>query len=381
MARKKIVAVFGTRPEAIKMAPLVIELAEFRNDFDVKVCVTGQHKAMLYQALDIFKIKPDDDLEVMTENQSLSTLTSNLLLKLTAYMQKEQPDLILVHGDTTTSFAGGLVGFYLGIPVGHVEAGLRTSDLQAPFPEEFNRRVTGMIADMHFAPTDYSAQNLLRENVPEGKIFVTGNTIVDALKYIESNLLSSSELATGLHDKYRQFLSYKHPVLVTTHRRENFGGGLEGICDALMDLVKANSDISIVFPVHLNPKVRDVVFSRLGTADARERIMLIDPIDYIELLFLLANCSFVVTDSGGLQEEAPSFGKYVFILRDKTERPEACRIGLAELVGSDRSTIVERVLAHVASPRDYHGTDFKNPYGSGEAARNIRVAIQKSFAL
>ena len=379
--RKKVVAVFGTRPEAIKMAPVVIELKKRSDLFDVDVCATGQHKDMLYQALKIFNLEPDYDLKVMTQNQTLSELTATIIERFTAFISEHKPDLILVHGDTTTSFACGLVGFYTGTMVGHVEAGLRTFDLQAPFPEEFNRRATAMLSTLHFSPTEGAKQNLLDENIEAKKIFVTGNTIVDSLKMIESTFFSRPEIVQPFTEKYQQLLASPRFALVTTHRRENFGGGLESICDSIADLARKHPQLMFVLPVHLNPRVREIVFKRLAVDEIKKQVQLIEPVDYFELLFLLKNCSFVLTDSGGLQEEAPSFEKYVFVLREKTERPEACLAGLAELVGTDRELIVGRVGSFLANRfMDYQKESKENPYGDGKASEKIADIIQGTFS-
>ncbi len=357
----KVMVVFGTRPEAIKMAPVIKELKKVK-DINTIVCVTAQHREMLDQVLTLFKIKPDYDLDLMKEKQDLFTITAGVLGGMKTILEKEQPDLVLVHGDTTTTFAAALAAFYLRIPVGHVEAGLRTRNKYSPFPEEINRTLTGRLAELHFAPTDTSRENLLAESTAQFKIWVTGNTVIDALlDTVRDDYSFAPELAEiDLH---------KRILLVTTHRRENWGEPMRQIYQALIDLVDEFPDVEVVFPVHKNPVVRDVALEMLGQ---KERFHLIEPLDYEPFANLMNRCYLVLTDSGGLQEEAPSLGKPVLVLRDTTERPEAVQAGTVKLTGTNRQRIYQAAYTLLSDPAAYEKMARAiNPYGDGRAARRI----------
>ena len=357
----KVMVVFGTRPEAIKMAPVIKELKKVK-DINTIVCVTAQHREMLDQVLTLFKIKPDYDLDLMKEKQDLFTITAGVLGGMKTILEKEQPDLVLVHGDTTTTFAAALAAFYLRIPVGHVEAGLRTRNKYSPFPEEINRTLTGRLAELHFAPTDTSRENLLAESTAQFKIWVTGNTVIDALlDTVRDDYSFAPELAEiDLH---------KRILLVTTHRRENWGEPMRQIYQALIDLVDQFPDVEVVFPVHKNPVVRDVALEMLGQ---KERFHLIEPLDYEPFANLMNRCYLVLTDSGGLQEEAPSLGKPVLVLRDTTERPEAVQAGTVKLTGTNRQRIYQAAYTLLSDPTAYEKMARAiNPYGDGKAARRI----------
>ncbi len=357
----KVMVVFGTRPEAIKMAPVIKELKKVK-DINTIVCVTAQHREMLDQVLTLFKIKPDYDLDLMKEKQDLFTITAGVLGGMKTILEKEQPDLVLVHGDTTTTFAAALAAFYLRIPVGHVEAGLRTRNKYSPFPEEINRTLTGRLAELHFAPTDTSRENLLAESTAQFKIWVTGNTVIDALlDTVRDDYSFAPELAEiDLH---------KRILLVTTHRRENWGEPMRQIYQALIDLVDEFPDVEVVFPVHKNPVVRDIALEMLGQ---KERFHLIEPLDYEPFANLMNRCYLVLTDSGGLQEEAPSLGKPVLVLRDTTERPEAVQAGTVKLTGTNRQRIYQAAYTLLSDPAAYEKMARAiNPYGDGKAARRI----------
>jgi len=357
----KVMVVFGTRPEAIKMAPVIKELKKVK-DINTIVCVTAQHREMLDQVLTLFKIKPDYDLDLMKEKQDLFTITAGVLGGMKTILEKEQPDLVLVHGDTTTTFAAALAAFYLRIPVGHVEAGLRTRNKYSPFPEEINRTLTGRLAELHFAPTDTSRDNLLAESTAQFKIWVTGNTVIDALlDTVRDDYSFAPELAEiDLH---------KRILLVTTHRRENWGEPMRQIYQALIDLVDEFPDVEVVFPVHKNPVVRDIALEMLGQ---KERFHLIEPLDYEPFANLMNRCYLVLTDSGGLQEEAPSLGKPVLVLRDTTERPEAVQAGTVKLTGTNRQRIYQAAYTLLSDPAAYEKMARAiNPYGDGKAARRI----------
>ncbi|MHC1720240.1 MAG: non-hydrolyzing UDP-N-acetylglucosamine 2-epimerase [Clostridiaceae bacterium] len=371
MDKIKVITIFGTRPEAIKMAPLIKELEE--NEFiESKVCVTAQHREMLDQVLELFNIVPDFDLNIMKSKQSLTGITTRVLEGLEEIFSEINPDLVLVHGDTTTTFAGALAAFYQKIKVGHVEAGLRTFDKYFPFPEEINRKLTGVVADMHFAPTTGSKNNLLREGVNEKDIFVTGNTVIDAMNYtVEENYTFETEELNNIdYDKSKV-------IMVTAHRRENWGEGIENICNALKKIVEKNTDTELIYLVHLNPVVREAVFRILGNA---ERIHLLDPLDTKETHNLMNKCYMVMTDSGGLQEEAPHLGKPVLVLRDVTERPEAVEAGTVILVGTDQDEII-RCADLLINDSEHYGRMSKaiNPYGDGKASKRISAAIQNYF--
>jgi len=373
----KILFVFGTRPEAIKMAPLVKYIGD---KLDARVCVTAQHRGMLDQVLKLFKIVPDYDLDVMRPGQDLFNITSNVLLGVKEVLRLERPDIVLVHGDTTTSMAAAMAAFYLKIPIGHVEAGLRTYDIHSPFPEEFNRQLTSRIATFHFAPTEIARQNLLNEKVQDKDIYVTGNTVIDAL-------LSAVEQArvTGFSNeilKSAPFLSNvdsaSRIVLITGHRRENFGRGFEEICKALCDIAIENPDINIVYPVHLNPNVLEPVNRILSNLD---NVYLLKPMEYLEFIKLMDLSYLILTDSGGIQEEAPSLGKPVLVMRDTTERPEALEAGTVLLVGTDRQKIVKTVRKILRDSQFYKQmSKAYNPYGDGRAsARIFNILMNKVF--
>jgi UDP-N-acetylglucosamine 2-epimerase (non-hydrolysing) len=370
---KKILLVFGTRPEAIKMARLVQILRALPHEFNLIVCVTAQHREMLDQVLHIFNIKPDIDLNLMTPGQDLSSITSSIILNVQSVINLHKPELVLVHGDTTTAFATSLASFYCGVPVGHVEAGLRTFDINSPFPEEFNRQVVSKIARWHFAPTIESKANLIAENISDQSIIVTGNTVIDALMWMDSALTSDKNLFSEIDDYFRSILNFSPSeqkyILITGHRRENFGKGFLEICAALKELSQKYSSLHFVYPVHLNPNVQKPVNELIGRI---ENIHLIPPQDYEKFVFLLKHSYFVLTDSGGIQEEAPSLGKPVLVMRETTERPEAVEAGTVILVGANQSTIVSKVAELLESKEIYDAmAEAHNPYGDGKSASKI----------
>ncbi|KZL90084.1 non-hydrolyzing UDP-N-acetylglucosamine 2-epimerase [Clostridium magnum] len=371
MNKIKVITIFGTRPEAIKMAPLVKKLNEEKN-IESKVCVTAQHREMLDQVLELFNIKPDFDLNIMKAKQSLTGITTRVLEGLEEIFEQEKPDLVLVHGDTTTTFAGALAAFYQKIKVGHVEAGLRTYDKYFPFPEEMNRKLTGAVADLHFAPTSGSKNNLLREGISEKDIFVTGNTVIDAMEFtVEDSYRFSNKELNDIDYSERKV------IMVTAHRRENWGEGIENICKALKTIVEKNEDVELVYLVHLNPVVKDVVHKVLGEV---ERVHLLSPLDTKETHNLMNKCHMIMTDSGGLQEEAPHLGKPVLVLRDVTERPEAVKSGTVKLVGTDVNTIVNTANELIKNSTEYDKMSRAiNPYGDGEASQRIVAAILEHF--
>ena len=371
----KVFVVFGTRPEAIKMAPVVHTL---RNKFDVKVCVTAQHRKLMDQALDIFDITPDFDLDIMKPEQDLFDVTSNVLFGMRKMLSQEHPDIVLVHGDTTTSMATSMAAFYLQIPVGHVEAGLRTYNINSPFPEEFNRQLTGRIAQFHFAPTEGARQNLLNEKITDNDIYVTGNTIIDALYSIINKARAFDFMEDTINAM--QFLNcgknnLPRIILVTGHRRENFGHGFEEICQALKDIAIKNPDVQIIYPVHLNPNVREPVNRILSGIN---NIHLIEPMGYLSFIKLMDLSYLVLTDSGGIQEEAPSLGKPVLVMRDRTERQEAVKAGTVKLVGTKKKDIV-RAVSELLTNNDIYINMSKvhNPYGNGEASQIICQVLEK----
>jgi UDP-N-acetylglucosamine 2-epimerase (non-hydrolysing) len=360
---KKIFFIFGTRPEAIKMASVIKEFQKHNTIFDVKICVTAQHREMLDQILNLFEIKPDFDLNIMKPNQDLYDITSNVLLSLKSIFKKEKPDLIFVQGDTTTTFAASLAAFYQKIPVAHIEAGLRTDNIYSPFPEEINRQLTSRIASYHFAPTITAKNNLLREGISENKIFVTGNTVIDALLFVAKKIRNKKIIIDGYEIKERKF------ILVTGHRRENFGEGFLNICQALREIAVSNPEIDIVYPVHLNPNVQKPVYKILNGIP---NIYLIKPLDYEKFVYLMSKCFFILTDSGGIQEEAPSLGKPVLVMRDTTERPEAVKAGTAKLVGANKTRIVKGVQELINNKKEYERmSKAHNPYGDGKASKLI----------
>jgi UDP-N-acetylglucosamine 2-epimerase len=373
MSKIKIMTVFGTRPEAIKMAPLVKELA--KNDvLDSQVCVTAQHRQMLDQVLDIFQIKPDYDLNIMQDRQTLIDITTRAVEGLYNVFQESKPDMILVHGDTTTTFAASLAAFYAKVKVGHVEAGLRTYDKYSPYPEEMNRKLTGAIADLHFAPTVANKENLLKENVDEKNIYVTGNTVIDALS---STVMTDYKFSDSILKNYD--FGKKRVILVTAHRRENIGQPLENICTALRRLCEDVPDISIIYPVHLNPVVRETANRILG---GHERIHLINPLNVQDMHNLMNRSTLIMTDSGGLQEEAPSLGKPVLVLRNETERPEAVKAGTVKLLGTDAEVVYKEARLLLDDHSEYQRMARAiNPYGDGQASRRITEALIYYFKL
>ncbi len=372
----KVLTIFGTRPEAIKMAPLVHALNESK-DFESSVCVTAQHRHMLDQVLTTFGIVPNYDLDLMRPDQSLNSLTSAVLTELPAVFSASKPDVVLVHGDTTTAFASSVASFYAGIPVGHVEAGLRSFDLSAPFPEEFNRKVVSTVAQWHFAPTLTSRENLLKEGVRPDLISVTGNTVIDALFLSLARIERDKERRAGIVMTLDVQLDFdwqkKRFVLVTGHRRENFGEGFRNICIALAELARMHPEVHFVYPVHMNPSVREPVFRLLSGV---RNIALIEPLDYEPFIYLLKHCHLVLTDSGGIQEEAPSLGKPVLVMRDVTERPEAVEAGTVRLVGASVNRIVPELSALLSDGVLYEKMSRShNPYGDGNACNRILQAL------
>jgi len=373
LSKKKIMLVFGTRPEAIKMAPLVHALRAEPERFEVKVCVTAQHRQMLDQVLKVFAITPDIDMDVMQPGQDLFDITANVLLGMKAVLAEHKPDAVLVHGDTTTTLATAMAGFYAGVPVGHVEAGLRTHDLTAPFPEEFNRQVTSKVTRWHFAPTALSRANLLAERVSVNAITVTGNTVIDALHWVLSRIDAEAERRLGLDSALNAVLPFawhaERFVLITGHRRENFGDGFLQICAAIRDLALCYTDVHFVYPVHLNPNVRQPVNALLSDL---ANVHLIEPLEYEPFVYLLKHAHLVLTDSGGIQEEAPSLGKPVLVMREVTERPEAVEAGTVELVGANQARIVDGVSRLLADNAHYRRMSrAHNPYGDGQACQRI----------
>ncbi|WP_106282472.1 non-hydrolyzing UDP-N-acetylglucosamine 2-epimerase [Paraburkholderia sp. BL25I1N1] len=375
--KKRILLTFGTRPEAIKMAPLVRQLKNAEG-IDCFVCVTGQHREMLDQVLNLFQIRPHFDLNVMKRNQDLYDVTSSILLGMRDVLKDCRPDLMLVHGDTSTTFSASLAAFYQRVPVGHVEAGLRTGELLSPWPEEANRRLTSVLAAMHFAPTERARQNLLAENVPDERIVVTGNTVIDALLHVRQQLASD----TRLRDEAQRHLPLLTPgrrlILVTGHRRESFGGGFERICTALARIANSYPDVDIVYPVHLNPDVREPVNRILrGIAN----VHLIEPLDYLPFVCLMDRAYLILTDSGGIQEEAPSLGKPVLVMRETTERQEAVDAGVVKLVGTDVQRIIQTVSQLLCDETVYQAMSVRgNPYGDGHACARIESALlEKRF--
>lgn len=370
---RKILTVFGTRPEGIKLAPVIIELRK-HHDLESRICVTAQHRQMLDQMLDLFDIKPDIDLDIMSLGQTLPEITSRVVLGIDKVLAIEKPDLVLVQGDTTTVMASTLAAFYRGVKVGHVEAGLRSGDINSPFPEEMNRRIATLVSSFHFAPTDKAVQALRAEHVPENRIFLTGNTVIDALHMIVSRaipeeanlLLAKAGISVGNERKL---------ILVTAHRRENFGERFESICRGLKTLVQRNSDVVIIYPVHLNPNVQEPVRRILGD---EERIILVEPLEYDVLAHLMKASYIVLTDSGGIQEEAPSLGKPVLVLRTETERLEGVNAGVAKLVGPYEDRIVEETELLLRNARAYQQmAQAINPYGDGQAAGRIVDIIRR----
>lgn len=374
-APKKVMAVFGTRPEAIKMAPIVKELQRQSGVFSCQVCVTAQHRQMLDQVLDLFGIEPDYDLNLMRSGQTLFDVTCGVLSGVGEVLQKERPDLVLVHGDTTTTMAAALAAYYHKVPVGHVEAGLRTHDKKAPFPEEMNRSLAGVLADLHFVPTQTARENLLREGVAEKAIHETGNTVIDALLSVVGKLEEDAVLKQRLERQFGFLDREKRLILVTGHRRENFGEGFENICRALTDIAGAYPDCDILYPVHLNPNVQEPVWRILG-GSRLTNVHLVEPVDYLPFVYLMNRSHLIITDSGGVQEEAPSLGKPVLVMRETTERPEAVAAGTVRLVGTDRMAIMHGARQLLDDAELYREMSAAhNPYGDGEAAKRIAGII------
>ena len=364
MSRKRILFIFGTRPEAIKLLP-VVNVMRLGKEFTPIVCVTAQHRQMLDQVLSVFDVKPDVDLNLMSENQELTDLTSKILSSLSKLIDDIHPDMILVQGDTTTTFIAALSAFYHQIPIGHIEAGLRTYNKYSPFPEEMNRVITSHLADLNFAPTEIAYQNLIREGIPKNTIYITGNTVIDALMYITKKLPQKSKSPKS------------KIILVTGHRRENFGSRLREICLAIKDIAHENPDFQIIYPVHLNPNVKKPVNKLLGNI---KNIKLIEPLNYFEFINLMRRCYLILTDSGGIQEEAPTFGKPVLVMRDQTERPEGLKSGTSILVGTDKEKI-KLVVKKLITDQKYYLeiSKKKNPFGDGNSAKRILKILIEFF--
>ncbi len=371
---KKIAVIFGTRPDTIKLAPIILELKKYPNDFKVVTIATAQHRQMLDQVLSVFKITPDYDLNIMQAKQTLATITQKIIGALDEVLEKEKPDMVLVQGDTSTTFVGGLAAFYRNIPVGHVEAGLRTNDKANPFPEEINRRLTSCVTDLHFAPTPTSAKALKKENIPVESIYITGNSVIDALKIaVHKNHIFTVPLLNRLAAEKKRI------VLLTMHRRENLGAPMKGACEAVKDLSQHFSDIDFLFPVHLNPLVRDVVYPILRESP---NVFLIEPLDYLDFVNIMAKSDLLITDSGGVQEEGPSLGKPILVLRTVTERPEAVKYGTVKLVGLDRKKIVSAATKLLTNKTEYRKmATATNPYGDGHASEKTVHAIKLYFGL
>jgi UDP-N-acetylglucosamine 2-epimerase (non-hydrolysing) len=376
---KRILLVFGTRPEAIKMAPLVKEFQKHPDQFFVKVCVTAQHRQMLDQVLEVFDIVPDHDLDIMSQGQDLYDITTKVLLGLRSVLKEFKPDVLFVHGDTTTSLAASLAAFYQQIKVAHVEAGLRTYNLSSPWPEEMNRQVTDRISDYFFAPTDLSRQNLLKEGVKDEKIFVTGNTVIDALLMSAELIETRQDIKTKVQNDVKQKgynITDRKYILVTGHRRENFGQGFLNICQALKEVAIQHPDKDIVYPVHLNPNVQKPVYEILSGIT---NIYLIEPLDYLPFIYIMQHSHLILTDSGGVQEEAPSLGKPVLVMRDTTERPEAVSAGTVKLVGTDSNAIITELNNLLLNPESYDKmSKAHNPYGDGKACLRIVESFKEN---
>ena len=387
---KKIMLVFGTRPEAIKMAPLVKELQKYPDDFKTIVCVTGQHREMLDQVLTIFNIHPDYDLNIMKQGQDLYDVTTRVLIGMRDVLKEAQPDIVLVHGDTTTSTASALAAFYQQIPVGHVEAGLRTHNIYSPWPEEMNRLITGRIATYHFSPTPLSRQNLLDEGVNDKAIMVTGNTVIDALYMMVDKIKIDKSLDAELKNVLKvagydvnRLKDGKKLVLITGHRRENFGDGFISVCTAIKDLTKKYADVDFVYPMHLNPNVRKPIYDVFGKDIFNiEHMFFIEPLEYLSFVYLMEKSTLVLTDSGGIQEEAPGLSKPVLVMRDTTERPEALEAGTVKLVGTNYNKIVGEV-SNLLEDCVYYETISKavNPYGDGLASQHITSFFKSKFSV
>ncbi|MDD9922181.1 MAG: UDP-N-acetylglucosamine 2-epimerase (non-hydrolyzing) [Boseongicola sp.] len=375
MSVKRVLSVFGTRPEAIKMAPLVKAL-EADPDIDARVCVTAQHRQMLDQVLDLFSIKPDYDLDLMQPNQTLEHLVSSIIFGLKGIFEADRPDLVLVHGDTTTTLSAALSGYYSQIPLGHVEAGLRTGNLLSPWPEEGNRKLVAAVTKLHFAPTKTARDNLLIENVRPDGIFVTGNTVIDALLAVTKKIEDDTALRKSLQSQFPLIESGRRFILVTGHRRESFGGGFRQICQALAAISESFPDVDVIYPVHLNPNVKGPVTENLS---GLKNVYLIPPQDYLPFVYLMMQSTLVLTDSGGIQEEAPSLGKPVLVMRNTTERPEAVDAGTVRLVGTDPSAIQQEVSRLLLDDGYYRSMSLAhNPYGDGKAVERIVSAIKSA---
>ena len=371
--KKKIMLVFGTRPEAIKMAPLFHKLKENSDLFETLVCVTAQHRKMLDQVLNIFNIVPDIDLNLMKDNQTLSELSSNIITSICKVFESYKPDLVLVHGDTTTATFTAVSAFYNHIPIGHIEAGLRTNDIFSPFPEEFNRQVISKISTYNYAPTKSSSDNLIKEGVNQNRIFITGNTVIDSLFWVLNKIEKNSEILNSTETLLNNKLNFNWKttkfILITGHRRENFGDGFIQICKAILDLAIIYPNIHFVYPVHLNPNVKNPVFEIIGK---KSNIHLIDPLDYEPFIFLMKFCYIILTDSGGIQEEAPSLGKPVLVMRNVTERPEAVISGTVKLVGANTDNIKSNIIELLENSNSYQKMSTAyNPYGNGTACNSI----------
>ena len=376
---KKILLIFGTRPEAIKMAPLIKQLKAHNKDFEIKVCVTAQHREMLDQVLELFEIKADYDLNIMKDGQNLYDITSAVLLGMKEVLEDFNPDIVLVHGDTTTTSVSSLAAFYKKIKIGHIEAGLRTNNIYSPWPEEANRQITGVLANYHFAPTQRAKENLLRENKKEESIIVTGNTVIDALFLALEKIKNTPGLQQKINHKLStinyKLQSDKKFILVTGHRRENFGEGFINICKALKEIAINNPKIDIIYPVHLNPNVQKPVNELLSGIN---NIYLIKPLQYEEFIYLMDKSYFIITDSGGIQEEAPSLGKPVLVMRDTTERPEALAAGTVKLVGTNKDKIVQEAQKLIDDKKEYDKmSKAHNPYGNGKASEIITNFLKK----
>ena len=372
----RVLTIFGTRPEAIKMAPLALRLAN-DSDFEARVCVTAQHRQMLDQVLELFRLTPDYDLDLMSPGQTLAKLTSAILCGVERVILDFKPDVVLVHGDTSTTFASSVASYYLQVPIGHVEAGLRTGNLLSPWPEEGNRKLTGALASLHFAPTATARDNLLAEGVPETAITITGNTVIDALLSVVECIERDGSLLARLESQFSFLCPEKRLVLVTGHRRESFGQGFERICEALRLIARNHPDCEVLYPVHLNPNVQEPVRRLLGD---ETNIHLIEPLDYLPFVYLMKRACLILTDSGGIQEEAPSLGKPVLVMRDTTERPEAVQAGTVKLVGTDVDVITRSVSQLLTDAHAYRRMSLShNPYGDGKACERIVDSLRRSL--
>jgi UDP-N-acetylglucosamine 2-epimerase (non-hydrolysing) len=366
---KKILIVFGTRPEAIKMAPLVKEFRKHSDVFDVRVCVTAQHRQMLDQVLELFGIVPEYDLDLMKKEQDLYSITTDILTNLKAILEEFRPDMTFVHGDTTTTFATSLATFYQKLNVSHIEAGLRTNDIYSPYPEEMNRQLTTKLSKYHFAPTNESKENLLKDNVDESNILVTGNSVIDSLLYVVDTINNNKNIEDKIKESLNIDIQDKKIILLTCHRRENFGKNIVSICQAIKEIADKNQDIQIIYPVHLNPNIQKPVYEILSNID---NIKLIKPLDYEEFVYMMNKAYMILTDSGGVQEEAPSLGKPVLVLRENTERPEAIKAGVLKLVGTNKDNIVNSVQLLLDDEKLYSTmAKANNPYGDGKASQRV----------